>query len=226
MSFSYCCLGCYQIRNLKLQFFLYGKFSCRILYQEHYGFPTIYIEFFFFPNLYALLKSIPKKQANCYNILSTFLDSLNTIATLYTIPCGLGSAVRFDQSNLYIHIYKDIYICILLVFILVKIASLIMFSPFFLFSTRVSNELGARNPQAARVAVFAVLFLAIIEMGIVSTILLATRRVFCYTFSNEKEVVDYVTTMTPLVCLSVILDSIQGVFSGRKFLFSVLSIVY
>jgi MATE family multidrug resistance protein len=112
------------------------------------------------------------------------------------------------------------------VFILVKIASLIMFSPFFLFSTRVSNELGARNPQAARVAVFAVLFLAIIEMSIVSTILLATRRVFCYTFSNEKEVVDYVTTMTPLVCLSVILDSIQGVFSGRKFLFSVLSIVY
>ena len=101
-----------------------------------------------------------------------------------------------------------------------------MFSPFFLFSTRVSNELGARNPQAARVAVFAVLFLAIIEMGIVSTILLATRRVFCYTFSNEKEVVDYVTTMTPLVCLSVILDSIQGVFSGQKFLFSVLSIVY
>ncbi|KAL1179680.1 hypothetical protein V6Z11_A03G176500 [Gossypium hirsutum] len=32
--------------------------------------------------------------------------------------------------------------------------------------------------------------------------------------SNEKEVVDYVTTMAPLVCVSVILDSLQGVLSG------------
>ncbi|KAK5838524.1 hypothetical protein PVK06_007254 [Gossypium arboreum] len=32
--------------------------------------------------------------------------------------------------------------------------------------------------------------------------------------SNEKEVVDYVATMAPLVCVSVILDSLQGVLSG------------
>ncbi|GMY18483.1 protein DETOXIFICATION 12-like [Fagus crenata] len=81
-------------------------------------------------------------------------------------------------------------------------------------STRVSNELGAGNPQVARVVVFAVLFLAIIETSIVSTILFASRRVFGYTFSNEKEVVDYVTTMAPLASLSVILDSIQGVLAG------------
>ncbi|OMO59742.1 Multi antimicrobial extrusion protein [Corchorus olitorius] len=31
---------------------------------------------------------------------------------------------------------------------------------------------------------------------------------------NDKEVVDYVTTMAPLVCISVILDSLQGVLSG------------
>ncbi|XP_024047341.1 protein DETOXIFICATION 12-like isoform X2 [Citrus sinensis] len=42
----------------------------------------------------------------------------------------------------------------------------------------------------------------------------AVRRVFGYVFSNEKQVVDYVTTMAPLVCLSVIMDSLQGVFSG------------
>ena len=94
-----------------------------------------------------------------------------------------------------------------------------MFYPFFLFSTRVSNELGAGNPQAARVTVFVVLFLAIIETSIVSTILLASGRVFGYTFSNEKEVVDYVATMAPLVSLSIIMDSLQGVLSGRKFLF-------
>ncbi|XP_059655437.1 protein DETOXIFICATION 14-like isoform X1 [Cornus florida] len=81
-------------------------------------------------------------------------------------------------------------------------------------STRVSNELGAGNPQGARVAVFAVMFLAVAETTIVTATLFASRRAFGYTFSNEKEVVDYVTTMAPLVCLSVIMDSLQGVLSG------------
>ncbi|KAF7123952.1 hypothetical protein RHSIM_Rhsim12G0089100 [Rhododendron simsii] len=81
-------------------------------------------------------------------------------------------------------------------------------------STRVSNELGAGNPQGARVAVFVVMFLAVMETTIVSSTLFATRRIFGYTFSNEKEVVDFVTSMAPLVCLSVIMDSLQGVLSG------------
>ncbi|XP_052200270.1 protein DETOXIFICATION 12-like isoform X1 [Diospyros lotus] len=99
---------------------------------------------------------------------------LNTIATLYAIPYGLGAAA----------------------------------------STRISNELGAGYPQRARVAVFAVLFLAVAEATVVITTLFATRRVFGYTFSSEKEVVDYVTDMAPLVCLSVMMDSLQGVLSG------------
>ncbi|XP_057478920.1 protein DETOXIFICATION 12-like [Actinidia eriantha] len=81
-------------------------------------------------------------------------------------------------------------------------------------STRVSNELGAGNPQGARVAVFAVMFLAVTETTIVSATLFACRHVFGYTFSNEKEVVDYVTALAPLVCLTVIMDSLQGVLSG------------
>ncbi|KAF9673954.1 hypothetical protein SADUNF_Sadunf10G0077400 [Salix dunnii] len=81
-------------------------------------------------------------------------------------------------------------------------------------STRVANELGAGNPQAARLAVYAVMFLAVSETIIVTSALFASRRVFGYLFSNEKEVIDYVTTMAPLVCLSVIMDSLQGVLSG------------
>ncbi|XP_057542792.1 protein DETOXIFICATION 13, partial [Amaranthus tricolor] len=42
----------------------------------------------------------------------------------------------------------------------------------------------------------------------------ATRKIFGYTFSNEKEVVDYVTVMAPLICVSIITDSLQGVLSG------------
>ncbi|KAK7852338.1 protein DETOXIFICATION 12 [Quercus suber] len=128
------------------------------------------LEWWSFELLILLSGLLPNPQLET-SVLSV---CLNTIATLYTIPYGLGAAA----------------------------------------STRISNELGAGNPQTARVAVFAVLFLAITETSIVSTVLLASRSVFGYTFSNEKEVVDYVTTMAPLVSLSIILDSIQGVLSG------------
>ncbi|KAH9617373.1 hypothetical protein KSS87_004798 [Heliosperma pusillum] len=82
-------------------------------------------------------------------------------------------------------------------------------------STRVSNELGAGNPDRARTAAYAVMLIAVSIGLIVSSILFATRKVFGYCFSNEKEVVDYVTTMAPLICLSVIMDGLQGVLSGR-----------
>ncbi|KAL9664509.1 hypothetical protein QQ045_019912 [Rhodiola kirilowii] len=81
-------------------------------------------------------------------------------------------------------------------------------------STRVSNELGAGNPAAARLAVRAVMCVTVTETLIVSSTLLACRHIFGYLYSNEKEIIDYVTSMTPLICLSVIIDSIQGVLSG------------
>ncbi|RVW87776.1 Protein detoxification 14 [Vitis vinifera] len=53
-------------------------------------------------------------------------------------------------------------------------------------STRVSNELGAGNPQAARVAVWAVMFLAIIETTVVSTTLFCCRYVLGYAYSQRQ----------------------------------------
>ncbi|KAE8686480.1 MATE efflux family protein 9-like [Hibiscus syriacus] len=81
-------------------------------------------------------------------------------------------------------------------------------------STRVSNELGAGNPQASRVAVYAAIALEALNTLIVSGILFASRHVFGYVYSNEKEVVDSVTSMAPLDCMSVILDGLQGVLQG------------
>lgn len=81
-------------------------------------------------------------------------------------------------------------------------------------STRVSNELGAGNPQAARVAVRAAMFLSVIEASIVSTTLFCCRYVLGRAFSSEKQVVDYVAVMAPLICLSVFMDSLQAVLSG------------
>ncbi|KAJ1382919.1 Multi antimicrobial extrusion protein [Sesbania bispinosa] len=130
----------------------------------------ICLEWWSFELLVLLSGLLPNPQLET-SVLSV---CLNTIATLYTIPFGIGAAA----------------------------------------STRVSNELGAGNPYAARVAVLAGMSLAVIETSIVSATLFACRHVFGYIFSNEKEVVDYVTVMAPLVCLSVILDSIQGVLAG------------
>ncbi|KAI3430027.1 uncharacterized protein J3R85_008302 [Psidium guajava] len=81
-------------------------------------------------------------------------------------------------------------------------------------STRVSNELGAGNPNRARVAVLAILSLASIEAVIMGTALFCCRHVLGYAYSNEKQVVHYIGVMTPLICLSIFMDSIQAVLSG------------
>ncbi|KAI3879390.1 hypothetical protein MKW92_000965 [Papaver armeniacum] len=81
-------------------------------------------------------------------------------------------------------------------------------------STRVSNELGAGRPQAARLAVITVMIIAGTEMVIVSLTIFLCRSIVGYAYSNGIEVVNYVTTMVPLICLSGIMDGLQGVISG------------
>ncbi|KAL2518948.1 MATE efflux family protein [Abeliophyllum distichum] len=81
-------------------------------------------------------------------------------------------------------------------------------------STRISNQLGAGNPLGARLSAISLMLIAAVEGITVFTILFVSRHVFGYIFSNEKEVVDYVTNMAPLLCLSVIMDNIQGTLSG------------
>lgn len=81
-------------------------------------------------------------------------------------------------------------------------------------SVRVSTELGAGNPQSARLAVWATMLLAITEAAVIGTILFFCRSIVGYAYSSDKQVVDLVSVMVPLVCISVITDSLQGVLSG------------
>ncbi|KAG5378363.1 hypothetical protein IGI04_026205 [Brassica rapa subsp. trilocularis] len=81
-------------------------------------------------------------------------------------------------------------------------------------STRIANELGAGNPEVARLAVFAGICLWLLEAAICSTILFISRNIFGYAFSNSKEVVDYVTELAPLLCLSFIVDGFSAVLGG------------
>uniref|UniRef100_A0ACD5TDY7 Uncharacterized protein n=6 Tax=Avena sativa TaxID=4498 RepID=A0ACD5TDY7_AVESA len=81
-------------------------------------------------------------------------------------------------------------------------------------STRVSNELGAGNPEGARLAVRVVMFIAVTEAVLITGALLASKRILGYAYSSDKEVVEYVNAMVPFICISVAADSLQGVLSG------------
>ncbi|KAK6798207.1 hypothetical protein RDI58_005909 [Solanum bulbocastanum] len=97
------------------------------------------------------------------------------------------------------------------------VSSLHYFIPFSIgagASTRISNELGAGNPEAARMSVLSVTVLGMAEAIVASIILLCSCRVLGYAFSNEKEVVYYLRDMTPLLCLLIATDCIQAVLSG------------
>nr|ACU19637.1 unknown [Glycine max] len=81
-------------------------------------------------------------------------------------------------------------------------------------SVRVSNELGSGNPQAASLAVRVVLSMALIEGVILVSAMILLRNVWGHVYSNDKEVIRYVSFMMPVLALSSFLDGIQGTLSG------------
>lgn len=81
-------------------------------------------------------------------------------------------------------------------------------------STRVSNELGAGNPQVAKMAVMSASVLGAVEVLIAITTLFCSRSILGYAFGNEKELVDYVQDITFLLCFTIFTDTVQAILSG------------
>ncbi|KAJ1437823.1 Multi antimicrobial extrusion protein [Sesbania bispinosa] len=81
-------------------------------------------------------------------------------------------------------------------------------------STRVSNELGAGHPRAARLAVYFVFVMAIVEGIFVGAVMILIRNIWGYAYSNEVEVINYVAIMLPILATSIFLDALQCVLSG------------
>ncbi|XVE55017.1 hypothetical protein DITRI_Ditri03aG0127200 [Diplodiscus trichospermus] len=81
-------------------------------------------------------------------------------------------------------------------------------------STRVANELGAGNPKAAKLAIWIVIVISLVEAVIVSTILFFCRHILGYVYSSDKEVVNNVANMVPIMCLQILGDCLQTVLSG------------
>uniref|UniRef100_A0A452ZNC9 Protein DETOXIFICATION n=2 Tax=Aegilops tauschii subsp. strangulata TaxID=200361 RepID=A0A452ZNC9_AEGTS len=85
-------------------------------------------------------------------------------------------------------------------------------------STRVSNELGAGRPAAARLAARVVMLLALAVGASEGLVMLLVRDVWGYAYSNEAEVAAYVARMMPILAMSVVFDGLQCVLSGSTYL--------
>ncbi|KAL5079519.1 hypothetical protein RYX36_007940 [Vicia faba] len=81
-------------------------------------------------------------------------------------------------------------------------------------STRISNELGAGCPNAAYLAVIVTLFMGLIFGALEFAFLMSVWKVWGKAFSNVREVVSYVSSMTLVVAISIFIDSFQTAFQG------------
>ncbi|OEL15851.1 Protein DETOXIFICATION 19 [Dichanthelium oligosanthes] len=81
-------------------------------------------------------------------------------------------------------------------------------------STRVSNEIGAGNVDKARNAVSVTLKLSVL-LGVSFVLLLAFgHNLWASLFSGSAVIVSEFSAIAPLVIISIVLDSAQGVLSG------------
>ncbi len=82
-------------------------------------------------------------------------------------------------------------------------------------SVRVSNELGARNPKSAAFSVAIVTIISFIISVIAALVVLALRDVISYAFTEGEIVAAAVSDLCPLLALSLLLNGIQPVLSGK-----------
>jgi MATE family multidrug resistance protein len=83
------------------------------------------------------------------------------------------------------------------------------------YSTRVSNELGAGRPHAAHLATRVVMVLAIVVGILIGLAMILVRNLWGYAYSNEEEVVKYISKMMPILAVSFLFDCVQCVLSGK-----------
>jgi multidrug resistance protein, MATE family len=85
----------------------------------------------------------------------------------------------------------------------------------FHFSVRVSNELGAGNPKSAFFSVWVVTVLSAIIAVILAVVIICFRNYISYIFTEGERVSDAVADLCPLLAITIILNGIQPVLSGK-----------
>ncbi|TQD79720.1 hypothetical protein C1H46_034748 [Malus baccata] len=83
-----------------------------------------------------------------------------------------------------------------------------------LVSTRVSNELGAGNPDKAKKAMVVTLKLSVLLAFLVDLALAVGHNLWAGLFSDSRAIIKLFAYMTPFLAISVLADSVQGVARG------------
>lgn len=81
-------------------------------------------------------------------------------------------------------------------------------------SVRVSNELGAGRPRAAKFSVIVVVGTTFLVGVILMAVIFITRNEFAVAFTDSKVVMRAVTRLAPLLAFTMLLNSVQPVLSG------------
>lgn len=88
-------------------------------------------------------------------------------------------------------------------------------------SVRVSNELGAGHPKTTSFSVVVMTSTSFIVALICGIILFIARDNISYILTDGEIVAKAVSDLTPLLVLSVILEGIQPVLSGKNSVFPI-----
>ncbi|MBC2899293.1 hypothetical protein CFC21_112147 [Triticum aestivum] len=81
---------------------------------------------------------------------------------------------------------------------------------------RVGNELGAGNPRAAAFSVVMSTTMSFILAVVAAVIVLCLRDRIAYLFTGGKTVADAVSDLCPLLAITLILNGVQPVLSGKN----------
>ena len=80
-----------------------------------------------------------------------------------------------------------------------------------------SNELGAGHPKSAAFSVVIVTLSSSVIAVICAILVLVLRHVISYAFTSGSTVADAVSELSPFLAISIILNGIQPVLSGKNF---------
>ncbi|KAL0664308.1 hypothetical protein Bca4012_101146 [Brassica carinata] len=81
-------------------------------------------------------------------------------------------------------------------------------------STNVANELGAGNLVTAKASAFVAIMIAAVESSSVSFALFMSSNIWGYAYSNVPEVIHYAAEITPVLCISIVMDSLSASLTG------------
>lgn len=88
-----------------------------------------------------------------------------------------------------------------------------------------SNELGAAHPKSAAFSVFVVTFISFLIAVVEAIIVLCLRNVISYAFTEGEVVAKEVSSLCPYLAVTLILNGIQPVLSGKKYALSLSSLI-